>query len=1155
MISAEGEQAEDSPAWRNGRFGDDSSYTMRKNPLESKNDEMDSPPLRKLVVETTLSPFQSGSFDAEGYCSSDGALSTKERSTSLDEAESSTANNSVVSSTGDGMIPSTRFKSNRSSPTVLYAREEEQKALERALERCTRPPPPRGQTERGELVLVTGYSGNGKTSLVRYFFQNRIGQDASSLSFEASSCYLISGKFDQMERQEQYYPIVQALTEFVDQISNSDAEMTSFVRNEIKMALRNIGDSEHLLVELVPALDALFDDHYRLFCRGSDSLHDSCSGISGESTTTMRAMTGASASTSKRINYLLHRFFSCVCSPSRPIVLFLDDLQWADPTFCDLIASLVSDRIPGLLVIGACRGNEVSIEDHLSVTLRELEASEVTISEVYVGSLKVECICTMMSDVLVSPVERCKALAEVIHSYTDGNIFFVIQLLQWLVEEGLLYRAEDDELWLWDERQLSARVLGEDGNDGAHHAADLIAGKIKRLDKSIQDVLMIASCLGAEFDEYLLHEIITFDVGAPLSIAEEKGLIVREKESVGTWRFLHDQIQQGAYSLIPPDEREQVHLQIGRKLWDQLPPDQLSLHTFLVVNQLRLGVRLITDCSEKERFVVLLLRAGEKAAFAAAFSSASEYLKLGISLLDNMWHWRDQYELSLQLYSAAAEAEYCNGNIDRMDALIWEILRHAKTNLDKSRALTSKMLSLGSRNELQKAIDLGLTVLKDLGEPFPKKPSVFSIIFELSKTKRMLRKLSKDGITKLPPMEDPTKLAAMKIMSLIFVYCLNGRPMHCPLVAMRIVQNSILHGASAMSAVGFSAFGLLLCIAFGDEETGYQLGREALNLLDRFQGQEWLPRVYSAVFGFCFPCKEPLIDQLKPLLASHHVGLGVGDIELSMLSASLYIGASIAASVPLAPLSEEMEGFHRLMLDYKQQNINQFLRPNRQLVQNLLGESDDPAVLDGDAFNEHDAMKEAVDTNNQTIIAFIHLNKLILASYFQRYDLASVAAYELSKTKLDGFTCFSRANVWLYEGLTCVALSHERRRKRMKVAKRDLKRLKRMSTLSPENVLNKVYLLEAEIEHANGKFHQALEKYSDSYRQAIEVKLFNEAGLCCECAAAALQTKGRYAEAAAYLDKAVVSYRTWGAVAKVTDVQRKLDKVNKRVQPETAEDM
>lgn len=628
-------------------------------------------------------------------------------------------------------------------PSLLYDRETQQKALYESYRRCCQ--------RSSELILVTGVSGTGKTALV-HTLRDVVGDDGG---------FFIEGKFDQLERVDQYYPVVGALSEFVNLVLDRPvAEL-----QEIQERLVACRETELLLLDLIPAL--------RLLRRDDDSDSEASSSSFRRHKPTAQAK-GAGAQ--QRLLFAVRQFFLAVCAPHRPLVVFLDDLQWAEPASLDLIAALVNEPIPGLCLIGACRGNEVPLDHHLSVVLREMEAVSVTITQIQLGNLDQDGLTLMISGVLSLSLEMSRSLADVVMRQTSGNVFFVLQFLQSLSEEGVL--CWNDDRWSWDPADKLSIDLSssEHGRD----AVGLIARKIQRLDKNVQDVLMVAACLGAEFDEYLLHEIVTFDVVQPLSVAEDMGLVTRP-DANGTWRFVHDQIQQSAYSLIPEYEREQVHLQIGRKLWTSLSPDDLNLNAFLVVNQLRLGAKLVDDCDERIRLALFLLRAGELATASSAFLSAADYLHLGISLLDKRTRWRDHYELTLNLYNAAAEIEYCNGNFITMDGIIDEILLNARAKCDKGRALVASIYSLGSRNELQKAIDLGLKVLESLGERFPPRPSLVSVVFEMVKTKRMLRRFSNEKILNLHLLRAPQKQAAMRIMNLMFAYCLNGRPMFAPL--------------------------------------------------------------------------------------------------------------------------------------------------------------------------------------------------------------------------------------------------------------------------------------------------------------------------------------------------------------------------------------
>jgi len=449
--------------------------------------------------------------------------------------------------------------------------------------------------------------------------------------------------------------------------------------------------------------------------------------------------------------------------------------------------------------------------------------------------------------------------------------------------------------------------------------------------------------------------------------------------------------------------------------------------------------------------------------------------------------------------------------------------------------------SMGSRNDLQKAIDRGFEVLREFGEPFSSKPSVFSIIVELRKTKKMLRRLSDDGILSLPKMRDPEKLSAMRIMNLLFTYTLTGRPMYAPLVAMRLVQTTVTFGMSRMASVAFSSFAVMLvCPAFDDVALGIRYAKVALRVLDKTQAKEWLPRTYSAVYGFCLTAVEPMRDQLQPLLVSHRVGLS-GDIEFSMLSAALYTGLALNSSAPLPQLLEDSTAFLGLMKFHKQTNMIHTIRPNMQFVMNMMGQCDDPLGLSGEAMDFDEALKEAIESQNAMITSLILLNKLMLLSYFQQYEAAEEVSIEMLKHNRESFGRFTRAAYWLSEGLVSIALSDKHRCRRIGVGRRNLRRLKKLASFSKCNNLNKVLLLEAEIAAVSGRFHQSLPKYDQSIEFAMKEKLWSEAGLAAECAARRLERRGRRGEARAYLETAVAAYEAWGAHAKVVDVRRKLE--------------
>jgi predicted ATPase len=953
---------------------------------------------------------------------------------------------------------------------------------------------------------------------------------------------MISGKFDQLERREQYYAIVQALTEYALILSRESSPSQLY---SVREALTPHREAVHIVAELVPDLQTLldFDDDDN---DKNHTVENANQQLEPRHDADVKHAPGARAPASsapegrtlarERLQLGLRRFFSAVCSPENPVVLFLDDLQWAEPASLDLLASLFTDRIPGLVLVGACRDNEVDPASYLCVILRELEARHVTITQVIVSNVGQPALASALAESLEAP-DKAGALARILYEHTAGNMFFVTQLVHFLASEGVMYKQKGSRRWTFDS-ELRIREATRAASD----VVSLLANVIRKQDREVQDTLMVASCLGAEFSELALRTSVAFDVEESLQVAQKMSLLKRSSHDRQTWRFVHDRIQESAYSLIPLHEREQIHLEIGRKLWSSMSEADLDAHAHVVVKQLRLGVRLMTDPAERELLSALLLRAGEMAAKASAHVTAQEYVSLGIELLDAR-HWRDQYELSLALFNAASEIEYCLANFERMDALVEVIMGNSRGTKDKIRAQTARIYSLGSRNQLEKAIDVGLETLKNfLGETIPSRPSAVSIVVELWKTKRLLRQHSDASIMSLPAMDEFKTLSSIRIMCLLLMYGVLGRPNLTPIVAMRIVQHSLRHGLCGMSGTGFAFYGMILTQFFNDVETGIRYSTVALRIVERFDAMEQLARVSTVAHCFCLSHTEPLPTLLQPLRIAHRVGMGSGDIEQSLVAAGLYTMVAVHTSRPLASLATELSTFLSLTATYRHSSTDLLFRPLAQFVQCLRGEASDPSKLIGSFLDWEKALHEAEESNHGPAASMILASKLMLEGLFCKMDDALATARMLSKpgSGLETAPCFMKAAVWMHGGLACAALAHTDgvfRTRNLREARMCHRRLLVLRRYSEPNYGGKALLLGAEIMAARGSHHQALLEYDASVTASRSAEAWNDAGLACERLSSALMAKGRSDESLIYLNQASRYYEMWGATAKVAELR------------------
>jgi len=370
-------------------------------------------------------------------------------------------------------------------------------------------------------------------------------------------------------------------------------------------------------------------------------------------------------------------FVQSICSKQRPLILFLDDLQWADKTSVELLSTLASCKIEGFMLLGACRGNEVAIHDPLAVTFRELEENKgVNITNISLHNFGKGDVQSMLSEYFPCCNDDLKKVTELVYEQTEGNVFYIVHLLKLYQEQGALSkRSKGDEAkqenWHWDVELMP---------NLKRNLSDVMRKALTDLPEDVRVVLQTASCLGGTFHERHLDLILdetSYDVPGSLQVAAKKHLI---SYSSLKGRLTHDRLQEAAYMLIPTDQRAGVHASIGLGLLEKLPSSELDDCLFLVVNQLGSGLDEIQDPQDRARLAELCLRAGEKAVASSAFATASEYLDLGIKSLESAspHNWRTHYGLSLALFNAAAEVEYCNGRFDKINSHVEQVFEHAR---------------------------------------------------------------------------------------------------------------------------------------------------------------------------------------------------------------------------------------------------------------------------------------------------------------------------------------------------------------------------------------------------------------------------------------------------------------------------------------------
>jgi predicted ATPase len=917
---------------------------------------------------------------------------------------------------------------------------------------------------------------------------------------EVRGGFFVSGKFDSLDRPETSYPLIRAFEDFVQQLTERPDQDKY---KHIYVALKGMAETDHLLTEMLPALR-----RFQTNGKAPRSTGDTMSGLHAQ----------------VRVAVAFCRLFQVICSSSIPLVLFLDDLQWAKPAPLQIMSALLRDQdIHGLVLLGACRGNEVPTTHHLSVTLRDLEdAKGLSITDIRLSSLDESTVGSMVCDAVGHDDPD---ISKFIWEQGGGNIFFTVQMI---------HRV------LGDSARKMRQVSLENFRYGS--AVDLLTEVIHGLPPDVQDILRIGACFGAEFDANLLEDLVVCDVEGALVLCQDQELIRRGRG--GTVWFAHDQIQQSAYALIPEERREATHLDIGRRLWDSLSEDELKTYGFAVVRQLRLGANLMTDEGERYRMSDLLLRAGKHAIQTGSFDEAASHFDLGISLLGYR-HWRDEYYLSLELHNGAARVAYCCASYDRVQLLTNTILANARLKAHKMKAFTLLMEALAAKSDIGGAIELGLDALSENDCAIPKNVGVLQILFEVAKTKRLLRRYSDDRIKELPRINDESEEAGIvHLMMNLQPYTISAGLSSCILIPLRAVQMILKHGLCSDSPAVFAVLGLFLANHLGDYELGLRLGKLSMDLLQHLEVFEDRTRIVLISHSYIFSIQQPLKDLLGPMQSAHLAGLSNGKFEMAMICASNRTGMAIIASSPLGSLIDDMRTSLNLMIGHQGGDALgvAYLLPSYQFARNMVYPSENPGELTGDVMDEQSF--QAAHEGDGLALGLVSFYKLLLACYFQDFMFAEFLVEQVEKG-LTGFPPYLRVAFLLYSGIAHAALSSNRTRKRLRRVKKCVGTIKRFVRASNDRSSNgrydaQIHMLEAEIAGIKGKTDEAITKFAQVLDCAHKEGFANLAALAHERAAALLVDAGRPKQARAHLVQAVREYKLWGADAKVAQLLVKL---------------
>ena len=976
-------------------------------------------------------------------------------------------------------------------PEKLYGRVREIEILLAAFDRIVQGGAP-------ELVLISGYSGVGKSAVVNELHKVLVPRRG----------LFAAGKFEQYKRDIPYSTLAQAFQGLIRPLlDKSDVELGSW-REALREAL---GPNGQLMVDMVPELKLII----------------------GEPASIPEL---PPQDAQRRFRLVFRRFLAVFAQSQRPLALFLDDLQWADAATLDLLEDLLTQAdVRHVLLIGAYRDNEVTSTHPLRHTSDQIRSAGAPLQEIVLAPLTHEHVRQLVADSLYCDDQRAAPLAELVHQKTGGNPFFVIQFLSALVEEGLLTFDQGEAHWSWDLAGIHAKRY-------ADNVIDLMIGKLHRLPTGTQSALRHLACFGNSADASALA---TVDEGGKeeldrnLEHAEQSGLVFRAE---GAYTFAHDRIHEAAYSLIPEVQRADVHLRIGRLLAAHTPLEKREEAIFEIVNQLNRAAAVISSPAEKEQLAEFNLMAGKRAKASTAYVSALKYLVAGTSLLsDDEWEQRPDLMFALELHRA--ECEFLTGELAAAEIRLTMLSARAQSPVDHATVACLRIDLYTTLTQNDRAVDICLAYLHSLGIDWPPHPTKEEVRRERERISLLLGSREIEQLIDLPFISEPKLLAIMDVLTKVLSAALVTDAHLTSVATCRLVSLSIEHGNTDASCFGYMCLGIIAGPHFGDYKTGFRFGRLGYDLMERHGFERFRARL-TLLFGLLVPWTRHLRSGTELWRRSFEFANAAGELRSAGYSCMDLISNLLAIGDPLPDVEREAERCLEFCRKTHFNLVIDVITTQLALIRTLRGHTITFGGFNEAQFDELSFERRLTgDGAVPSVACWYWIRKMQARFMAADYGSAVNAALNAQPLLWTSPSFFESAEAHFYGALShaagCDAASPEECRQHLEALTAHHRQLVEWAENCPENFENRALLVGAEIARIEGRELDAERLYEAAIQSARENEFVQNEALAHELAARFYAGRGFEKIARAYLRDARDGYRQWGADGKVRQLEER----------------
>jgi predicted ATPase len=957
------------------------------------------------------------------------------------------------------------------------------------------------------LLLVSGYSGIGKTSLIHDLYKPIVRQRG----------YFISGKFDQIVRNIPYGALIQSFRGLVWQLLTETEERLAAWRGRVERAL---GANGGVLAEVIPEIELIIGKQEPPPPLGPTEAQN-------------------------RFRYVLQSFVAVVASKDHPLVLFLDDLQWVDAATLEVLDTLLTaPEIRHLLLIGAYRDNEVDAGHRLTVAVQRVALAGARVHRVPLGPLDPPDLTRFLRDSFRSDQDDVEEVAALVHKKTGGNPFFVIQFLQALELDHLIGFDRAQGRWTF---QLDA--IGRAGL--TDNIIDLMSSKIRRLSAEGQEALTHAACIGNTFD-WNSFSVTTRQgqdqAAAGLSEALQAGLIHMTGAAAGApsrgpvYAFLHDRVQQAAYALIPNERKKPVHLDVGRLLLAQSHGEAPDDRLFEIANHLNIGGDLITDESERVQVARLNLAAGRKAKMSAAYQAAAGYLEAGIALVgDSGWH--AHYELMFALHLEAAECHYLAGTFEPAEEYFALLQARAETRLDVGQVLSLRIVLYENQSRWSEAVACGREALALFGIVLPDSDAEKQAALdrEIETAERALAGRPIAALVDLPVMTDPDTRMVMRLLTSLWAPAyISGDQVLARLISATMVRLSLAHGNTEDSAYGYVTHAITVGPIRRDYRSAYEWGQLALSVNERLEDPKRRAKIHQQFQAHVSLWRRPFAMCIPHAREARRIGIETGDFTYAGYGAMSEAWPALAISRNLDQFVREYSPTLDFLERLKMIDFHAAHRVVLNWARALQGLTAAPLSLSDETFDDQGFIAR-YEGRNAFFLTFLFTARLQLAVLVEEYDQALAAARRAREGALAGTIWPVLIDFW--SGLAIAAVYPDVPAEMQHVHRQELaaaeRSLAELAENCPENYRCFWLLLSAAIARVDGHLTEATRLCEEALAYARQTASVQHEALANELTARVWLARDRPAIAAAFMADAHRCYAAWGATAKVADLDKR----------------